>query len=166
MNDNNNRAKTQLEAARDMLTALQETEPAQDADLIEIIGLSKEVAKQARFVVGHYETAATNRAEEFGPIEYDGHIGHVKNESHKNRTDWDMALPRIVARIADRPTVDTETGEVERLEETLCRELPKVIALTPSTKPKSAGMKDLGLDPYQFTSSEWRKKFVIEPRAN
>ena len=166
MTINNNRAKAQLETARDILTALQETEPAQKSDLIEIIGLAKEITKQAKFVVGHYETAATSFAEQIGAIEHDGNIGHVKNESHKTRTDWDIALSWIVARIADRRKVDIETGEVERLEETLCRELPKVIALTPSTKPKSAGMKDLGLDPYQFTSSEWRKKFVIEPTTN
>lgn len=146
------------------LEAIQEIEPTIGAECIELVDIAKAVNAEARSTVGHFEGYAMTAVDQTDGMLYSGdRVAVVKNQGAAKKTDWPLALPRIVARISDARQVNTETGEAERIEDAICRVLPEVVPMTASVSPKRKGMEAIGLGPNQFTEvGEWRRKLIIE----
>lgn len=68
----------------------------------------------------------------------------------KLTTDWSMLLPELLGQISEDRRVNEDTGEVETVEEAICRHLPSTLPMTGSVRPKRAGLQALDVDPVPF----------------
>lgn len=79
-----------------------------------------------------------------------GDFAVAVDQKVKLTTDWSKLLPELLGQISEDRRVNEDTGEVETVEEAICRHLPSTLPMTGSVRPKRAGLQALDVDPVPF----------------